>query len=134
MSDLNRSGGWPTHSNPVSNAQYPVGRAETLEITGGGPRGVRVDGLAGVSLTDSQATCITDAEYFMLRERAMRDSAAERWVHALDAFRLAVILGPTDASNWAGLARAYAELGDSIAAGKAQTCAEIMREHALRQR
>jgi len=93
-----------------------------------------MEGLAGVSLTASQAMGVTDAEYFMLRERAMRDSATERWVHALDAFRLAVILGPTDASNWAGLARAYAELGDSIAAQKAQTCAEIMREHAGRQR
>lgn len=126
---LNQSGGWPT-SNP--NARGRSTRAETLAITGGGPRGVRLEGFSERPLTASQAMRITDTEYFMLRERAMRDSADGRWVHALDAYRLAVILGPTDACNWDGLARAYRELGDAIAAQKASTCAEIMRAHAAR--
>lgn len=126
-SGLNCSGGWPSEMlAPRARAERP----ETLEITGAGPRGVCLPGVAGIPLTASQAIGVTDAEYLMLRERAIRDSTAGRWVHALDAYRLAVILDPTDPSNWTGLANAYRELGDATASERARGCAEMMRRQA----
>lgn len=127
---LSQAGGWSARG-PLP--QPRAARQETLAITGAGPRGVRLEGFSDRPLTASQAMGITDTEYFLVRERAMRDSAAGRWVHALDAYRLAVILGPTDACNWDGLARSYRELGDITAAEKAATCAEIMRSHAAQR-
>lgn len=128
-SALHRSGGWPT-----SSALAPTTRGATMAITGAGPRGVRLEGVSERPLTASQALGITDTEYFLVRERAMRDSAAGRWAHALDAYRLAVILGPTDPFNWEGLAEAYEALGDSIGAEKATECAAIMHAHAAQDR
>lgn len=69
---------------------------------------------------------VVDADIAALRRRAIADEAREEWAHALDAYRIAVIVEPGAAELWRGLSRCYAKLGDEHLAAQTNRCADAI--------
>lgn len=75
-----------------------------------------------------RAIGLTNDECVALRRHAMRLEAAADWGLALDAYRMATIVDPTQASNWFGLARCYRHVGDELTADRVELCARVIQE------
>lgn len=75
-----------------------------------------------------RAIGLTSDDCTALRRHAMRLEAASDWALALDAYRMATIVDPTQSGNWFGLARCYRRMGDTSTADRVELCARVIQE------
>ena len=75
-----------------------------------------------------RAIGLTIDECSAIRRHAMRLESIGSWALALEAYRMAAIVDPTQSSNWFGLARCYRHVGDVITAERVELCASIIQE------
>ncbi len=75
-----------------------------------------------------RAMGLTTDDCAALRRHAMRLEAAADYGLALDAYRMATVVDPTQAGNWFGLARCYRHVGDQVTADRIEVCARIIQE------
>ena len=75
-----------------------------------------------------RAIGLTADDCAALRRHAMRLEAAADYGLALDAYRMATVVDPTQAGNWFGLARCYRHVGDDVTADRIELCGRIIQE------
>ncbi len=69
---------------------------------------------------------VGDADIQAVRRRALRDESRGQWALALEAYRIAAVLEPGEATHWSGLSRCYAKLGDLHLAAQMARCAHAI--------
>ncbi len=75
-----------------------------------------------------RAMGLTTDDCATLRRHAMRLESRGDWALALDAYRMAAVVDPTQSAHWFGLARCYRRVGDAVAADRAEKCGEVIKE------
>jgi hypothetical protein len=75
-----------------------------------------------------RAMGLTTDDCAAIRRHAMRLESRGDWALALDAYRMASIVDPTQSANWFGLARCYRRVGDTHTAERVELCARVIQE------
>ncbi|MCS6856385.1 MAG: hypothetical protein NZM37_01615 [Sandaracinaceae bacterium] len=79
----------------------------------------------------ARAIGLSEEDCRSIRRHAIRLESRGEWQKALDAYRVAMIVEPLQASNWFGLARCYRRTGDEETAKRIELCARIIEEKTL---
>ena len=69
-------------------------------------------------------------ECLAVRRHAQREEARGALASALDAYRVALLLEPTEPSAWSGAARCLRHSGDGVGAALLERTAAVLRERA----